>query len=444
MRLAAFAAPAPALALALALAAAACDSGDDPRPATIVDAGGADVIDGGASDAPVDAPEVDAGEPVLDASPEPIVCAVTPCAVEIAAGASSACVRLNDGTVRCWGSNAAGELGRGPDAPLLSGTPAPVGGLANVTQLAGAASDPSDVFCARRADGTAVCWGSNAGGVLGRVDADGAVVTESSPEPAAVNGVSGATGVFVGPAIGCATFADPHVTCWGTNTAAQIPGAPFDAPLPATTIALGSPVIELAVADRGTIARASSGGLVSWGLGGDPLGPNTSLLGREVSLDQAPPGALTLARVSALAAGPTRACAIANGAVYCWGPGPTPGSDSVLPTPAGLGDAIAVAQTIAVGPSTACATLSDGSTWCWGDNTKGQLGAGDADLRPVPVPVLGLAARAVRMATMNGATCAILVSGAVQCWGRNDKGQLGRGTVDALAHFAPQNVELQP
>jgi alpha-tubulin suppressor-like RCC1 family protein len=429
-----------ALVAVVALAGVACDSGDDQtsRPPSF-EAGDA-ALDTAVVDAAPDRPD-----PLVDASALPVVCSVTPCAVEIAAGADSACVRMQDGTVRCWGSNAAGELGRGPDAGSMSATPAPVVGLANVTQLSGALSEPGDAYCARRSDGTAVCWGSNARGVLGRVK-DGGVVTASSPTPAPVAGLGTCTAVFVGQSVACAALASSEVACWGTNDAAQIPGHPLgaDVVLGATTFALANPSAQLAIADRGTVALAANGALSSWGLRGEALGPQTGVLGREVSLASAPPGKIELAVVSAVAGSIGRVCAIANGHVQCWGAGPTSGSDSVYPAPVGIGGKVAFVQTLSVGPRTVCATLSDGTAQCWGNNAKGQLGSGNAELQPLPVAVVGLAGRPVRLATMDGATCALLESGAVQCWGENTKGQLGIGTADALGHLAPQTVGLSP
>ncbi|MBX3205727.1 MAG: hypothetical protein KF764_11710 [Labilithrix sp.] len=427
----------------LALAAAACSSDDDPiAPAPPAAEAGADAGDA----VPDAAPDADAGTALVDAKPEPIVCAVSPCAVEIVAGADAVCVRIQDGTVQCWGANTSGELGRGPGAGTSSGTPARVAGLSGVTQLAGGASDPGDTFCARKGDGSVFCWGSNAHGNLGRVLDDDTVDLESSPTASPVAGVAGATGVFVGSAVSCATLSAKDVTCWGTNGASQLPDQPpgaLDA-FPAAPVALDAGVVQLAIADRGTIALTTDATLLSWGLRGALLGPSTGVLGREVSLDVARPGPIDLARVSAVSASIGRACAVANGSVFCWGAGPSAGSDSVYPTPTGVGVELAYAQSLSVGPRTVCATLSDGVARCWGDNSKGQLGNGNADLQPVPVTVQGLAGRAVRMATMEASTCAILVTGAVQCWGQNDHGQLGVGTVDGLASLTPRTVTLAP
>lgn len=71
-----------------------------------------------------------------------------------------------------------------------------------------------------------------------------------------------------------------------------------------------------------------------------------------------------------------------------------------------------------------CAVLDDGSVWCWGYNSRGQLGDGTVYDRPRPVQVQGLPA-AVSVASGLGFTCAATTDGRVYCWGRNDYGQLG-------------------
>ena len=75
----------------------------------------------------------------------------------------------------------------------------------------------------------------------------------------------------------------------------------------------------------------------------------------------------------------------------------------------------------------ACATTTDGSMWCWGDNTYGQLGVGDLAMRTVPTRV-GAATDWHSTAPSWDHTCAL--EGAayqLSCWGRNLGGQLGVG-----------------
>ncbi|WP_437285023.1 hypothetical protein [Sorangium sp. So ce406] len=92
--------------------------------------------------------------------------------------------------------------------------------------------------------------------------------------------------------------------------------------------------------------------------------------------------------------------------------------------------ACVVPKHIAAGTDYTCAVLSDGTVWCWGRNTWGNLGDGTLQQdRPIPRQVDGLGGAADRVAaSLSSArthTCAVLTDGAVACWGAGNSGQLG-------------------
>jgi alpha-tubulin suppressor-like RCC1 family protein len=82
---------------------------------------------------------------------------------------------------------------------------------------------------------------------------------------------------------------------------------------------------------------------------------------------------------------------------------------------------------ISAGEAHTCGVLADGSLWCWGRNTHGQLGDGTTDSRSRPVRV-ELPGRAVLVAAGGAHTCAGLEDGSLRCWGQNHRGQLGDGS----------------
>lgn len=85
---------------------------------------------------------------------------------------------------------------------------------------------------------------------------------------------------------------------------------------------------------------------------------------------------------------------------------------------------------VAAGDCHTCVRIETGEVKCWGCNVFGQVGDGTAIQRTAPEDVTGLASAAVDIAAGFYHTCAVLDTGGVQCWGRNDRGQLGDGTDD--------------
>ena len=97
---------------------------------------------------------------------------------------------------------------------------------------------------------------------------------------------------------------------------------------------------------------------------------------------------------------------------------------------------------IATGAKHTCAVLNNDCVKCWGGNQHGQLGLGDTDPRGddedemgINLPPIGdmdLSFKVKTVVTGDWHTCAIMNNEDVQCWGWNDKGQLG---VDNNAHI---------
>ena len=108
-------------------------------------------------------------------------------------------------------------------------------------------------------------------------------------------------------------------------------------------------------------------------------------------------------------------------------------------------------ETIAAGMTHTCALTTGGGVKCWGRNTNGALGDGTTTDRSTPVDVSGLASGVSAIAAGTEHTCAVTSGGGIECWGRNDGGQLGDGTttgstvpVDAVGFGggAPAEIEL--
>lgn len=100
---------------------------------------------------------------------------------------------------------------------------------------------------------------------------------------------------------------------------------------------------------------------------------------------------------------------------------------------AGPDAARASPRTITAGGNKSCALATDGTTYCWGINEGGGLGDGtQVPQRNVPGPIASTI-RFDALETGDGGACGLVADGTVYCWGRNTYGQLGSGAdVDLL------------
>ena len=144
-----------------------------------------------------------------------------------------------------------------------------------------------------------------------------------------------------------------------------------------------------------------------------------------------------------LALGLEHACARgASGEVVCWGAndsaqlGDGTSMPSGTPVRVRLEDAMMMdveALAIAAGGDATCAIvrprgamLGSGALVCWGSNERGQIGSGGMGPQFTPLRV-GLADDWISVGVGLGHACGVHASGVAQCWGEGSLGQLGNG-----------------
>ena len=332
------------------------------------------------------------------------------------------CALLSGGTADCWGSNAGGELGNG--TTINSDVPVRVKGLTSATALA--SDDAADGYCALLTGGTADCWGDNTDGELG----DG--TTTSSDLPVPVSGLTNIVALTGGHGQGhgyCALLADGTADCWGSNIYGELGSgttiADSDVPLQVSGL---TGATALTSGGYGDCALLVGGAAECWGsdfsgeLGNGTRGSYSEVAVRVSGLTDA----------TALTSDQDGYCAVlSSGAADCWGYNKKDGlgdghkADSDVPVPVrGLTDATALASD-SYGDGY-CAVLSSGAADCWGYDADGELGNGTTTKSKVAVPVSGLAS-ATALASESAGYCALLSGGTADCWGDNTYGELGDG-----------------
>jgi Regulator of chromosome condensation (RCC1) repeat len=136
---------------------------------------------------------------------------------------------------------------------------------------------------------------------------------------------------------------------------------------------------------------------------------------------------------ASVAAGASHTCAVkTDHTLWCWGLngdgefGDGTTTNSLVPVQVG-GHASDWAA-VAAGALHTCAVKTDGTLWCWGDNTFGQLGDGSMTNSLVPVQVSGQATDWAVVTAGEFHTCAARTDHTLWCWGWNPDGQLGNGS----------------
>ena len=338
--------------------------------------------------------------------------------VVLGAGSASTCALLSDGSVRCWGSNFAGQLGNGESGDAVVVPPV----VASLPQETSALAVGSAFACAQT--GAEIwCWGGDFSGELGNGAAG------ASPLPAPITIVGPQSPIAAGGSHGCAA-GDGTALCWGANAAKQVSFgyAELEAQSPQFSGLAFSPA-QLALGSAHSCALDVDESVWCWGANAE------GQLGSDVPGPLAPTQVSRLTDVTRVAAGAKHTCAVSAGEVWCWGANARgqvgqPAAPAIFePMPvSGLPEAVDVCG----GSAHTCAVTA-GGVYCWGDNDSRQLGplVDGVSSSPTAAFVPGLEG-ATSISCRHEHTCAILGQ-EVLCWGLNSNLQLGAAAPDPSA-----------
>ena len=400
--------------------------------------------------------------------------------VSIDISETHACAVRDDGSVWCWGSAWAGRLGNGEASSSTYAGAVRVhvddggsdgGPLQNAVQVT--TSDESS--CALDGSGQVWCWGDNRQGQLGNGEHDptfGREVRAVRTRESNGTVLDDAVKVRAAGRHACAVRMNDTVWCWGQNVHGQLGIGSTEMQTRAMQVIdeRGSGLTGIAgvsVGEEHSCAYAGDGSAWCWGRGhrgqlgnGKSGDAGTSLRATRVLAEEGQP----LESVAGIATQQDYSCALINpdvdGRIYCWGREATGslgnGGDSgefrLFPVEVriddqgGDGGPLQGVQRLAASSDNngrhLCAVHRDGSLWCWGRNTSGQLGNGETTNEPRRA-VRARLDRAGRdggalsgisqVAVAGGQTCAHSNSGMAWCWGRNELGNLGIGWIESAA-----------
>ena len=351
----------------------------------------------------------------------------------IAVGEQRSCGLAVDSTAWCWGEGAG-----------ISFRPRSAFAGAGYRALSVGASiwgDPA--VCVMSSTGSVICDGQL------DVNADGALMFRA-PDP--LPGGVPLTQFSVGKGQICGRDASGVGYCWGDfeSGVRGLASIGFDTSYATTTpnvIDGGHVWAQIVAGDWHTCGLDQAGAAWCWGaniLGqlGSPgdttliacgLGPSPCV--------KAPVAVAGGHTFTALAAGGDHTCGLtAAGAIYCWGSnskGELGNSSTDLcdgtfyihcaRSPILVyNEALPPFKAITAGLSHTCALGADSLAYCWGDDSFGQLGTGGG-AAGIPVSTKG-EQHFMALAAGYSHTCALALDGTAWCWGNNANGQLGTGS----------------
>jgi alpha-tubulin suppressor-like RCC1 family protein len=300
----------------------------------------------------------------------------------IAVGGLHTCALTPEGEAWCWGANNAGQAGL-PQA-ITGDCGEPIHGWECVplphavetalrfdALVAGAANT-----CGFTEEGTVHCWGSNAAGQLGATASDTCDGLPCSRVPVSLAGPELRAVALGSAAHVCGLTAEGKAYCWGSNADGQLGVGTLGGSRAVPTPVAGEIRYRaIAVGGQHTCALSTDG--MPWCWGRDILPPGeggVSLSATPVRIEGSP-------AFADLITGTWAACGRrATGAVHCWG---INANGEMGITPVGLNTRISTPQpmagnqgwvTIAGSSGTFCGLDAAGDTWCWGHGADGELG----------------------------------------------------------------------
>ncbi len=246
------------------------------------------------------------------------------------------------------------------------------------------------------------------------------------------------TQVDAGILTSCAVDDTGAIACWGWNETGQL-GTTGVFSISGPTLVPGTQHWKsVTVGWKHVCALTTTG--QAWCWGNNELGQ----LGNATNTSSAVPVPVSGGFVfTTITAGVDFTCGLtSSGETRCWGANDlgqlgTGTSGGSIGQPSLVSGAHAFTS-IAAGPADACGLAPDGTGWCWGNPSDGELGVGDHWENTIPQVISGFQFKSIAAGAFHG--CALDLTGSAYCWGA--EGFTGTGVGDSNTPYPVQNYPI--
>ncbi len=230
---------------------------------------------------------------------------------------------------------------------------------------------------------------------------------------------------------------DNTLWCWGSNENNQIGNKSIRSAAPSPRVISNDPWLIIVTSDQHSCGIDETGTLHCWGKN------DSGQVGNGTTIDQETPAAISAnTDWSNVSLGTNHSCATRkDNTLWCWGSntsfqlGHSPENNQ---QPSQLNqtnedDSSTTEQWLASssGNSHTCAIKTDNSLWCWGGNTKGQIGQGSVTAFFSEPTQLAENDTWLSISANGDHNCAVRKDDrSLWCWGNNQAGQIGNGTTE--------------
>lgn len=397
---------------------------------------------------------------------------------KVSGGAAHTCALDRQGKAYCWGNNSSGQLGNGNSTP--SDRPVAVAGGLTFTDISAGGSHSCGV-----SSGKVYCWGNNSYGQTGIGQIGAPVLQPTATAGGILNPV---TSIYASSDFTCALTDTGRAFCWGHNLGGQLGlgstvqvgnGGPangnFESIFAPSPVEHGVKFKKLAVGQSHACGYSDTSMVLCWGSNlfnqvGVPSTQTCPFGTSNWPCWKAP--VLVATGFTDGAAGLDSTCMSSSGPsgyiAYCWG-GNSVGELGIIPAPPvcqflnGMSFSCLAAPTLApntqvsglsgvvqmaAGTNFVCASRYPVGTSiaCWGKNNHGQLGDGSVTNHNTPVSLvvplgsLSLSAGHSHACTVTDGNIPGVPPHVIYCWGSNISGQLGIGSTTQSDVTRPTRV----